>query len=135
MRAAINKINETQINNCTLVIANQQQVLKRLIHWYNKILSDRFRWILILYFTLPNRHQPGISYPSYFHSYLNFCRLEMFTESPTHNSANDFGFWCQFTYFYFYGKIKVAVKQADRQASRILKMRSSKPKNFRIPVF
>ena len=29
----------------------------------------------------------------------------------------------------------VAVKQADRQASRILKMRSSKPKNFRIPVF
>ena len=27
----------------------------------------------------------------------------------------------------------VAVKQADRQASRILKMRSSKPKNFRIP--
>ena len=27
----------------------------------------------------------------------------------------------------------VAVKQADRQASRILKMRSSKPKNFRMP--
>ena len=32
-------------------------------------------------------------------------------------------------------RIMVAVKQADRQASRILKMRSSKPKNFRIPVF
>ena len=30
---------------------------------------------------------------------------------------------------------QVAVKQADRQASRILKMRSSKPKIFRIPVF
>ena len=29
----------------------------------------------------------------------------------------------------------VADKQADRQASRILKMRSSKPKNFGMPVF
>ena len=29
----------------------------------------------------------------------------------------------------------MAVKQTDRQASRILKMRSSKPKNFGIPLF
>ena len=36
---------------------------------------------------------------------------------------------------FYWLDLTVAVKQADRQASRILKMRSSKPNNFRIPVF